>query len=123
MSFLIAILRDAYQPDLQGLEAPKFYEVDDKIIDFDSADEAFAKVGELDDAVYYTSHGESGRPKYLVVDDVSANYIISGRGGDMGNYNWDSADCDCGECSTCFAMMIDQDRDFLKDNALTQKKS
>lgn len=75
------------------------------------------------DAVYYTSHGESGCPTYLVVDDVSADYVISGRGGDISNYNWEDADCDCGECSACFAMMIAQDRAFLQDNALTQKKS
>lgn len=108
MYYQIATLPHYYAPDIQGQEKPR---IDDEM--YDTIDEAKAAIAELEDGIYYLDHNESGRPTYVVVDDVTADYIASGRNEDMSNYDWENAKCGCGECSTCFDMMIGQDRDCL----------
>lgn len=116
----IAILRHAYHPDLQSMEQPKVLCEDgtDTPVDYETLEDAIAEVNERNGETYYLSHNESGRPTYVVVDDVDAEYVRSGRNGDMSNYDWDNADCDCGECNECCEMMIGQDREYLIKNAL-----
>jgi hypothetical protein len=111
--YQIAKLAHYYKPDIQGDEQPRVYtEL------YDTIDEAQAVIAEWDEDVYITDHNESGRPTYVIVEDAVADYIANGRHQDMSNYNWDNAECTCGECTTCSAMMIGQDRDYLLTNAL-----
>lgn len=116
----IAILKHAYHPDLQGMEQPEIYceENTDIPVDFETLEEAKAQIEKWNDETYYLSHNESGRPTYLVVENVDADYVRSGRNQDMSNYDWDDADCECGECNVCCSMMIGQDREYLTQNAL-----
>jgi len=120
MSYKIVVLRQAYSPDLQGIERPHFLSEensqDDLVID--TIEDAKDKIEELDNEIYVTSNGESGRPEYLIVDD---NYTIGYD--DMSNYNWDDSDCDrgadgeaCGECADCIQLMINQDRQGVINN-------
>ena len=109
----IAILKHTYQPDLQGMETPRIYDAD-----YDTLDEAAAQIAEWDNEIYVTEHNESGRPTYLVVDDLAADYVNGGRNQDMSNYDWSDADCECGECNDCCTMAILQDRDYLLGAAL-----
>jgi len=123
--YAIAILRQAYNPDLQGIEAVRFVMEDggQEIKLYDNLDEARAAVEALDAATYHTQNNESGRPEYLIVDENVAEYILSGRGGDLGNYDWefkcDNPDEDgnhCGECTACVRGMIQEDKDFIRAN-------
>ena len=109
----IAKLGHYYQPDIQGSEQPRIAEEL-----YDTIDEAKAVIAEREDGVYLLDHNESGRPTYVIVDDVTAYYITSGRHQDMSNYDWHNAECECGECNTCMAMMIGQDREYLLTNAV-----
>lgn len=111
--YKIAILRHAYYPDLQGLETVRFAEGE-----FETVDDAIATVREMDGDIYIMEHGESGRPTLIVVDDVDADYVASGRNQDGSNYDWTVAECECGECAECLDMMIHQDRAYLRSNAL-----
>ena len=128
-TYAIAILRQAYQPDLQGIESVRFDrdEQHDNINEFDTIEEARERVSELADGVYHTTSGESGRPEYTIVDSNTMVYIQSGRNGDGGNYDWswncdhpDSAGNHCGECDSCIAGMRDNDRDLVRANAITK---
>lgn len=109
----IAILKHAYHPDLQGDEMPRIYEEE-----FDTLEDATERIEEWNNETYYLSHNESGRPTYVVVEDVDADYVEGGRNEDMSNYDWDGAACECGECNKCISMMIGQDRGYLLSNAL-----
>lgn len=111
-SLKIAVLRHAYQPDMQGMERPGILGEEYTL------DEAVAKIEEINSNVYVLEHGESGRPTYVVVEWVDANWVEGGRNQDMSNYDWDGAGCDCGECAECTAMMIAQDRDYILAHAL-----
>lgn len=127
-TYHIAILRHVYQPDLQGDEQVTFATEPDSghndMITFDTPEEAHAEIAEWADDIYVTEHNESGRPTYAVVDDLTAEYVIGGRNGDMGNYDWDDNDCKrndgecCGECDDCLSMMINQDRDYIIASAV-----
>lgn len=55
---------------------------------------------------------------YYAITERDADYIASGRDEDMSNYDWDDAECDCGSCDTCAAMMIAQDVDYIISNSL-----
>ena len=121
----IAILPNYYGPDIQGNNAVNFLTTDDSnasMILYDTIDEAQDAIDELEDDTYYLSHGEAGRPEYVIVEDGVADYISDGRNGDMSNYRWDENDCKknngdcCGECPECIEMMIDQDRDYINNN-------
>ena len=118
MSYSIAILRDTYEPDIQGLGYVSFVCDDQQErTAYDDIEEATNKINQLDNEVYITKNGEAGRPEYLIVTDEVATYIETGRNGDMGNYDWDSAACDCGECNECLDMMKIQDRLYIKNNS------
>ena len=107
--YAIATIPNYYMPDIQGNNA-----------------EAQSAIDELEDETYCLSHGEAGRPEYVIVDDCVADYIDGGRNSDGSNYDWDDNDCDknngdcCGECQQCIEMMIDQDREYVKANAVTE---
>lgn len=121
-SYAIAILRQAYHPDLSGIERPDFEKCyDGETLDvFANVETARSRVRNLDSSTYCTKSGESGRPEYLIVPVDIADYVISGRYGDGSNYSWDF-ECDrgdehCGECPACLAGMIDEDRNYLMDH-------
>ena len=118
--FSIAVLREVYGPDIQGHGAVDFLRSQDGRDDVEAfaLEEARDMVGELDDEVYVTSNGESGRPEYVVVSYDDACWISEGRNSDMGNYDWEGADCDCGDCRNCTKMMINQDRDYVLRNKI-----
>jgi hypothetical protein len=126
MSYQIAILRHTYMPDLQSDRSPRIYSDSHNVpIEYDTADAAKTQIAEWEGEVYITSHNESGRPTYLVVESVDGDYIHNGRNGDLSNYDWDgwqdfcSRDDDaCGECSGCTKHMIDQDREYLLGKAI-----
>lgn len=113
MYYQIATLKHYYYPDLQGDEQPR---IDETL--YDTIDEAKDVIAEWDDGVYITDHNESGRPTYVVVESVDADYIAGGRNQDASNYDWDGAEHDCGECNVCLRMMIEQDRQYLLDHAV-----
>ena len=118
--FSVAVLREMFSPDIQGHGAVDFLRSQDGRDDVEAfaLDEARDMVGELDNEVYYTSSGESGRPDYVVVSYDDAMWISEGRNSDMGNYDWEGAACDCGDCKICFEMMIAQDRDYVLRNKI-----
>ena len=109
----IATLKHTYMPDLQGKRQPRIHGED-----YETLDDAIAKITEWNNDIYVTDNNESGRPTYVVVEDVPADYVSGGRNEDMSNYDWDNAACDCGECGVCCEMMIDQDRQYLLNWAL-----
>ena len=113
---MIAILKNVYYPDIQGKSAVTFVhtENDQNINYFDSIEEAVEEKEKLESETYLLSNNEAGRPEYYIVNDNVGDYILSGRNYDMSNYNWNDANCDCGECFKCFQMMIDQDRSYIK---------
>ena len=120
MSYRIAVLHDCYTPDLQGQRRPVI-----KGDVYDTVDDARAEITRLTDGPLYIDNNIYG-VTYLVVNDVTADYIESGRNGDMSNYDWDNNDCTssdqgqcCGECRDCITMMIDQDRECIRQNAET----
>lgn len=110
-TYKIATLPHYYHPDIQGNERPRLDG------DFDTIKDARAEINKRESETYYLQHGESGRPTLLVVDERTADYVECGRGQDMSNYDWDNAECGCGECNTCFEMMITQDRDYLRSRS------
>jgi hypothetical protein len=123
MSYMIAILRDAYTPDLQGMRQVRFYdEMTEHAEQYDTIKEAQEQIDKIQGETYCLSHNETGRPEYIIVDDSTAQYIMDGRDSDLGNYDWDDCDCDknngdcCGECQTCLTHMIDEDRLYIKAN-------
>ena len=118
--FSVAVLREMFSPDIQGLGAVDFVRSQDGRDDVEAyaLEEARDMVGELDNEVYYTSSGESGRPAYVVVSYDDAMWISEGRNSDMGNYDWEGAACDCGDCKICFEMMIAQDRSYIRRNKI-----
>lgn len=116
--FAIAILKNVYTPDIQGESQPRFYSDDHgEIIYFDTTAEAKAQIAEWQNDRIVLSHNEHSAPDYVIVNDVTADYIRDGRNQDMSNYDWDHADCHCGNCQTCFAMMINQDRRYIRTHA------
>jgi len=119
--FSVAVLREMFSPDIQGRGAVDFVRSDDGQNDieaYSSVDEARARVAALDNEVYVTSAGEAGRPEYVVVSYDDACWISEGRNSDMGNYDWEGAACDCGDCKICFEMMIAQDRSYIRRNKI-----
>lgn len=125
MSYQIAILRHTYMPDLQGERSPRFFsDRNDNTVEFETVEEARAMIDEWNSEVVVLSNNESGRATYLIVEDVDGDYIRGGRNGDMSNYDWGdfekfcSHDDACGECSGCINYMIDQDRQYLTNNAV-----
>ena len=116
----IAILKHGYHPDLTGIEQPRF-ELDHNgnPREFE-LDEAKRIIEQWENEPYVLSHGESGRPTYLIVESIDGNNIYSGRNGDMSTYDWpDDMNCNaCGECTACMQLMIDQDRDYLIRHAV-----
>ncbi|MEM4658358.1 MAG: hypothetical protein QXX77_08065 [Candidatus Methanosuratincola sp.] len=114
MTYKIAVLRYAYQPDTGGLE--RVYFLDEE---FETVEEAKEFIAELDNEVYILQHNEYSRPDYLVVDDVTADWIMSGRNSDLSNYDWSDTECTCGECSKCIVTIIDQDRAYVRKYAIS----
>jgi len=127
-TYQIAILHHYYHPDLQGGETPRIYcDDDNNPIEYDTIEDARAVIDEWDNDIYVTSHNESGRPIYLVVESVDGDYIHGGRNGDGSNYDWDGyedfcarldGDNCCGECQGCIRYMIDADREYLLNSAV-----
>lgn len=130
MTYQIAILRHTYMPDLQGDRMPRIQcDDDNNPIEYDTIAEAKEVIDSWDDDVYVTSHNESGRPTYLIVESASGEWVHGGRNGDGGNYDWDGyedfcthidgdGNC-CGECNGCIEYMIDADRDYLRSAAVS----
>jgi len=110
-TYKIATLPHYYQPEIQGRDRVSFDG------DYDTVAAARAEISAQEVLIYYTNNGESGRPTLLVVDSVVADYIESGRNEDASNYDWDNAGCGCGGCNACCAMMIAQDRDYIRKHA------
>lgn len=81
---------------------------------YDSYKEAKKIINMLDNEIYVLSNNEYSRPEYYIIDDITADWIKSGRNEDMSNYDWDEAKCVCGECSICIKMMNEQDREYVK---------
>jgi hypothetical protein len=121
-TYAIAILPDYYEPDIQGNNRVRFIEDNNGDTEYyDTIHEAREAIEQLENDRYYLTHGEAARPDYYVVEDGIAAYIMEGRGGDMSNYDWDDADCDCGDCNICIDMMMQQDREYVVDNATEGK--
>lgn len=125
MSYHIAILKHVYQPDLQGDRQPQWRtDHHDDLISYDSPEEARAEIADAESEIYVTGNNESERPEYIIVDDVTADYIRDGRNMDLSNYDWDNCSCKrnngecCGECNECITLMIDQDRDYIRARAI-----
>jgi hypothetical protein len=125
-TYAIAILRQAYQPDLMGIETVQFDRDDEyyKINEFDSIEKAQERIDELDDATYCIRRGESDSPEYLIVDKNTIEYIQFSRFG-VDNYdrNWDCDHLDkdgnpCGECHNCTIGMRYEDRSFIRKFAI-----
>ena len=127
MGYQIAILRQAYSPDMQGIEGPRWL-LEDNSQDtpefFEALADAKNRVEELDGEVYVTTNGESGRPEYIIVPEDTE---IGHESLDM--YNWDDNNCTananhdntpCGECAQCIEMMTDQDRDMIRNAEITE---
>jgi hypothetical protein len=120
MGYKIVVLRQAYSPDLQGLEQPYILAEDngqDELI-IETIEGAKETIKALDDDIYVTTNGESGRPDYVIVPD---HYTIGQDDGS--NYNWDDCGCTkgqdgqaCGECAACIELMIKQDRNDVQNN-------
>jgi len=118
--YKIVKLRNMYVPDLQCRRQAEILEgAYDTIIDAQCA------IDDLQDAIYITDNGEAGAPEYIILEDVDADYISSGRGGDYSNYEWDGCTCGkgrennpCGECDACIQCMINQDVKYCQDNAI-----
>lgn len=116
--YQIATLGDYYEPDLQGQRQPRFEEDNSgNPIEYDTIDEAKAVIKDWLETRTVLGHNQYG-VTYLVVESAHGDYILGGRNSDMSNYDWDNATCDCGECDTCFNLMIDQDRQYLLDSAV-----
>ena len=121
MSYSIAILTNVYNVE----ETPTFYRADDRQGGdpeyYDTISEAQGAVDEMLDQPYMTRNNEAGRPCYYIVSDIVADYMESGRNGDMGNYDWDTCDCPdecCGECTVCHEYMVEQDRSYIINNVI-----
>ena len=127
-TYAIAVLRNVYGPDLQGDRTIRFVHDDETRKDdytaYDSIEAAQEVIDEKESGTYYTSNNEAGAPEYVIVEAGVADYITTGRGGDMSSYDWDDCECDnrdangntCGECSVCIALMIDQDIELVRHN-------
>jgi len=116
--YAISVLRNVYQPDIQGESQPGFHnDFHGNIVEFETIEEAKSEIAEWESDRVVLSHNEYSAPDYIIVSDVTADYIQSGRNSDMSNYDWDGAECECGECQKCFAMMISQDRDYIRSHA------
>jgi hypothetical protein len=126
-TYMIAILRNVYQPDLSGLGTVRFYheEPNDQHHPeyYSTIEDAQEQIDMLEDDSYYTCNGEAGAPEYIIVDDDIGDYILDGRNGDLSNYDWSDCGCErgddndcCGECQECLEYMIDQDRQYILDN-------
>lgn len=122
-SYAIAILRNVFMPDIQGMRSVRFVSDEQYQTEYyDTFDEAKEKLEELDNDIYCTCNNEAGRPEYVIVDEDVADYIQSGRNSDGGNYDWDGCDCTrnngdcCGECQTCLDHMIDDDIAYIQNN-------
>lgn len=129
-TYAIAVLRNVYRPDIQGERTVRFVHDDETRKDdytaYESIEAAQEAIDDMESGTYHTSNNEAGAPKYVIVDSSVADYLTTGRGGDMSSYNWDDCDCEtkdedgnaCGECSACIDMMIDQDIEYIHRNAV-----
>lgn len=116
--YTIAVLRNVYQPDIQGESQPQFYtDNHGLIVEFETIEEAQALVAEWKSGVIVIGNNEYAAPDYHIVDVSTAEYVLSGRGGDMSNYEWEGCICECGECADCIGMMIEQDCDYIRSRA------
>jgi hypothetical protein len=118
-TYRIARIREYYQGTLGVNNGPS---IDDG--EYDTIEAAQAAIDAEKQETYYLAHGEAGRPELIIVDDNTADYIESGRGGDMSNYDWpddDTVEChNCGECNSCIAMMEEQDCNYVRNNKVTE---
>ena len=119
-----------YAPDIQGQNAPKpIVDMHGDIEEYEDIPAAQAVIDELQDGVYILEHNEHSAPDLIIVDDVTGDYVYSGRNFDMSNYDWDgwddpdnayvcacpTSDGDaCGECGNCIERMINQDRTYIR---------
>ena len=94
------------------------WETDDRarLVEYDTLVDAITRRDELDAECYVTHSYEAGRPEYVILDDTDAEYVRNGRNGDMSNYDWEDADCECGDCRECREMMQEQDRDWISEH-------
>lgn len=117
MKYKIATLYNYYHGSLGVNESP---EIGETI--YASVTDAFAEIERMESNPYTLGNNEFGRPDYYVIDQDLADYLLNGRDG-MDNYDWSDSQCehdDCGECSECFAMMAEQDRDLVLVSAIKE---
>lgn len=114
--YAIAILLDVYDTPEERVTIQ--WETDDRarLVEYDTLAAARRRRDELDAERYVTHSYEAGRPEYVILDDTDAEYIRSGRNGDMSNYEWEDASCECGDCRDCREMMQEQDRDWISEH-------
>jgi hypothetical protein len=125
--YAIAILHNEYGRDTQV----KMYAANENATTqygydlYDTIEEAQEIIDDMEADDYVLSHNEAGRPDYYIVDDNDADYVATGRGGDESNYDWSDCSCTrnngdcCGECDECIDIEIEQDREYIIDNAVT----
>jgi hypothetical protein len=115
-TYKIAELGNYYSPDIQGRRRVRISEET-----YESVKEAESEINRKGSEIYRLTHNEAGRPDYYIIDENVAEYLETGRNYDLGNYYWDNADCDCGECDTCCQMMINQDRQYVINNSVEEE--
>jgi len=122
--YCIAVLHHFYQE----VRTPKFVEEDGRggsILYFETIEEAREWIKEAESEVYVLEHNEYMSPEYIIVEDIVAEFIRSGRNQDLSNYDWSGCVCTkgpdgepCGECNECFSHMAALDRDYIWENAI-----
>jgi hypothetical protein len=111
-------------------EQVRFYRADDwrnnDTIDlFDTAQDAQDAIDEIYETDYCTGQNEIGRPDYYIIDEDDADFIRSGRDGDLSRYDWDDSTCHrnngnaCGECDECVDYIIAADRQYIVSNSVS----
>jgi len=107
----VVIIRNMYQPDSQGLGAPK-------IVAEGTLETCREYITEAENNIYVTSNGEAGAPEYIITPVLTC-YNLGDRVGyeDGSMYDWYAVECKntdlggnvCGECTACYEEMIAQD--------------
>lgn len=84
---------------------------------FDTIQKAKEEIEGQESIAYVLDNNEAERPELLIVSDIVAEWIISGRCDDGSNYDWEENECGCGCCEDCYDMMNDQDLEYIRKHA------
>ena len=107
MSYTIVQIKNVYHPDIQGIGRPRIYEENGERQEFETLDEAFAKIDEVESESYRTQNGEAGAPDYYVLESVG---FLEEKC--LDEYTWDGCECEhdcCGDCLECQEHMMRED--------------